>query len=208
MQGRSQSTDYERVNQVGDKEEHSVSHPQINNTSVFNIGPGARAQSLHRDDSICHVYHPAVSSHHLGRDYGIGFFVAGTKSTRQNGATRFIPGSHLWDYSERPREDLAVFAELEPGDALMMFSGCFHAGSANTTADEERQLYSTFTCRGWCRQEENQYLANEVEKVKQMPVWMQKFMGWSLSLPFTGWVNLDDPIRLLNKDDRGVDGFF
>lgn len=101
-----------------------------------------------------------------------------------------------------------MFAELEPGDAFMMFSGCFHAGSANTTAQEERQLYLTFTCRGWCRQEENQYLANDVEKVKQMPAWMQKFMGWSLSLPFTGWVNLDDPIRLLNEDDRGVDGFF
>ena len=185
-----------------------MSNPQLNNTSVFNIRPGANAQSLHRDDSICHVYHPAVSEHQLGRDYGLGLFVAGTKSTRYNGATRFIPGSHLWDYAERPVEDLTYFAELEPGDAFILFSGCFHAGSANTTANEERQLYSTFTCRGWCRQEENQYLANEVEKIKALPVELQKFMGYSLSLPFTGWVNLNDPILLLSSQHRGVDGFF
>ncbi|KAL8950905.1 MAG: hypothetical protein Q9222_003083 [Ikaeria aurantiellina] len=193
---------------LGHKQEHSTSKPQLNNTSVFRIRPGASAQSLHRDDIICHVHHPAALSHQLGRDYGIGLFVAGTRSTRRNGATRFIPGSHLWDYGERPQEELAVYAELEPGDALMMLAGCYHAGSANTTLDEERQLYSTFTGRGWCRQEENQYLANEVEQVRRLPVPVQKFMGWELSLPFMGWVGLDDPICSLHGEESGVDEYF
>ena len=144
----------------------------------------------------------------MGRDYGIGLFVAGTRSTRHNGATRFIPGSHLWDYAERPREDRAVYAELAPGDAFMMLSGCYHAGSANTTLDEERQLYSTFTGRGWCRQEENQYLANEMERVGRLPVHLQKFMGWELSLPFMGWVGLDDPICLLSGKESKVGKYF
>ena len=175
---------------------------------MFKIRPGATAQSLHRDDIICHVHRPAVTSHEKGRDYGIGLFVAGTRSTRRNGATRFIPGSHLWDYAERPREELAVYAELEPGDAFMMLSGCYHAGSANTSLDEERLLYSTFTGRGWCRQEENQYLANEVERVRRLPVHLQKFMGWQLSLPFMGWVGLDDPICLLSGEESEVGGYF
>lgn len=75
-------------------------------------------------------------------------FVAGTPSTSRNGATRFIPGSHLWDYSFPPREEDTVYAELRPGDAFMMLAGCYHAGSANLTSDQDRQLYRTFTGRG------------------------------------------------------------
>ncbi|KAL8670382.1 MAG: hypothetical protein Q9168_005077 [Polycauliona sp. 1 TL-2023] len=193
---------------IGDKQEHSTSKPQLNNTSVFKIRPGATAQALHRDDCICHVHHAAVPSHEMGRDYGIGLFVAGTRSRRQNGATRFIPGSHLWDYGDKPHEELAMYAELEAGDAFMMLSGCYHAGSANTTCDEERQLYSAFTGRGWCRQEENQYLANDVERVRRLPVQLQKFMGWELSLPFMGWVGLDAPLRLLRGEESKVCAYF
>ena len=36
----------------GQKREESVSKPQLNTTVVFNIGPGARAQELHRDDML------------------------------------------------------------------------------------------------------------------------------------------------------------
>ncbi|KAL8791961.1 MAG: hypothetical protein Q9195_005450 [Heterodermia aff. obscurata] len=205
--GRHFLTSKLRYDWVGTKEEHSVSDPQLNRTSVLHTGPGARAQSLHRDDSIFHVYNPAVSEHHLGRDYGVGMFVAGSRSTRHNGATRFIPGSHLWDYAEPPVEKQSYFAELEPGDAFIMLSGCFHAASANTTANEERRLYVTFMCRGWCRQEENQYMANDSEKVKSLPMELQRFMGYYLSRPFLGWVDMNDPILALHPQLQGVNGF-
>lgn len=140
-------------------------------------------------------------SHEQGRDAGIGLFVAGKKATRQNGATRFIPGSHLWDYSEGPpREDQTYHAELNPGDAFMMLSGCFHGGSANKTADEERLLFSCFYTRSWMRQEENQYLANDIEKIKELPLWLQERIGWSVSRPFLGWVDLNDPMRILRPE--------
>lgn len=58
------------------------------------------------------------------------------------------------------------------------------------------------------RQEENQYLANELERVKRLPVHLQKFMGWELSLPFMGWVGLDDPICLLSGEESKVVGYF
>lgn len=98
-----------------------------------------------------------MATHPIGRDAGIGLFVAGKKTTRHNGATRFIPGSHLWDYSEGPpRDDQTFYAELEPGDAFLVLSGCYHAGSANKTQNEERLVFSCFFTRGWMRQEENQ----------------------------------------------------
>ncbi|OKL57048.1 hypothetical protein UA08_07369 [Talaromyces atroroseus] len=174
-------------NWVGDKNEVSVCKPQLNNTIVFSIGPGARDQSLHRDDQIHHQNHRAVAKHEPGRDTGIGFFVAGKKTTRQNGATRFIPGSHLWDYAEGPaHEDQTVYAELNPGDGFMVLSGCFHGGSANKTENEERLVYSCFYTRSWLRQEENQYLANDKTKILELPNCLQERVGWGLSTPFLG----------------------
>lgn len=79
-----------------------------------------------------------------------------------------------------------MYLELEPGDAFMMLLGCYHAGSANTTPDEERLLYSTFTGRGWCRQEENQYLTNEVERVRRLPVHFAKFYGVGVEFAIYG----------------------
>ena len=187
------------LEQVGDKNEVSVSGPQLNNTIVFSIAPGARDQALHRDDVIHHPDHPAVAKHELGRDAGIGLFVGGKRTRKENGATRFIPGSHLWDYSEGPpREDQTFYAELEPGDGFMMLSGCFHGGSANKTKDEERLVYSTFSTRGWMRQEENQYLANDIEKIRELPEWLQEKIGYGLSRPFLGWIDLKNPMQVLH----------
>jgi ectoine hydroxylase-related dioxygenase (phytanoyl-CoA dioxygenase family) len=121
---------------------------------------------------------------------------------RLSGATRFIPGSHLWDYREGPpKEEQTVHAELNPGDAFMMLSGCFHGGSANTTTDEDRVLLSTFNTRGWMRQEENQYLANSMESIKELPSALQERMGYGLSRPFMGWVDLKSPMLLLHPEE-------
>ncbi|KIX09741.1 uncharacterized protein Z518_00822 [Rhinocladiella mackenziei CBS 650.93] len=197
-------------NWIGEKNEVSKSGPQLNNTIVFSIGPGAHAQALHRDDAIHHVYHPAAASHTIGRDAGIGFFVAGKRTTKRNGATRFIPGSHLWDYAAGPpQESQAFYAELEPGDGLMMLSGCFHGGSANMTdqpnADgevklEERLVYSTFMTKGYLRQEENQYLIHDLDKIRKLPERMQELVGYGLSRPFCGWIDLKDPMLWLHPD--------
>ncbi|KIX03720.1 uncharacterized protein Z518_07273 [Rhinocladiella mackenziei CBS 650.93] len=196
-------------NWIGEKREQSVSKPQLNNTIVFSIGPGARDQALHRDDMIHHRDHRAIAKREMGRDAGIGLFVAGKKTTRQNGATRFIPGSHLWDYNEGPpREDQTFYAELNPGDAFMVLSGCFHGGSTNKTETEERLVFSCFFTRSWMRQEENQYLANDWEKIRELPGWLQQRVGWGLSRPFLGWVNLNDPIVLLHPGEAKYKDLF
>lgn len=131
----------------------------------------------------------------------MGFFVAASRSTAQNGATRFVPGSHLWDYSIRlANENPSIQIEMERGDAFLMLSGCFHGGSENKTTDEIRTLYSVLSTRGYFRQEENQYLAHDMEKVKNLPLWLQKFAGYSISEPFMGWVEMDDPLRVLHPD--------
>ncbi|EME89570.1 uncharacterized protein MYCFIDRAFT_128824 [Pseudocercospora fijiensis CIRAD86] len=133
----------------GHKKTYATSKPQIMNSVCFSIRPGATAQPLHRDDWCYHVVARRADKYpdDLQRDTGIGFFVAAKKSTIQNGATRFIPGSHLWEHEREPDDDLAVPAELEKGDAFMMFASCYHGGGSNTTEDEERLLYSCFMTR-------------------------------------------------------------
>lgn len=139
---------------IGDTLETSVSNPQLNNTIVFSIGPGAKDQPLHRDDIVHHrnVERKEAADYKIGQDSAIGFFVGGKKTTKANGATRFIPGSHLWDSATPPSEDLAAYAELEAGDAFIMLASCYHGGSANTTTDEERLVYSCFMTKGYLRQ--------------------------------------------------------
>ena len=58
----------------------------------------------------------------IGRDTGVAIFMALTPTTKANGATRFIPGSHLWDYNRAPPDDneSSVYIELSPGDAFFM----------------------------------------------------------------------------------------
>lgn len=138
----------------GSQKEVSVSEPQLNNTIVFSINPGARAQELHRDDMIHHNFQPAITSdqYKMGRDTGIGFFVAGKRTTKENGATRFVPRSHLQATDTPPNEADAVYAELEPGDGFIMLSSCYHGGSANMTENEERLVYSCFMTKGFLRQ--------------------------------------------------------
>ncbi len=141
-------------NWVGDVQEHSKSRPQLHNTIVFSIGPGAKPQPLHRDDMVHHRIkeRKEAAQYTMGQDSAIGFFVGGKKTTKENGATRFIPGSHLWKHDTPPAEHLSVYAELEPGDGFIMLASCYHGGSANKTTDQERLVYSCFMTKGYLRQ--------------------------------------------------------
>ncbi|RFU33832.1 hypothetical protein B7463_g2472, partial [Scytalidium lignicola] len=187
----------------GDRDTLNVSPPQVNNTIAFSVRPGdSYDQPLHRDDDIHYADRPRVDVYPRtdSREYGIGFFVAGTKTTKTNGATRFIPGSHLEATEHPPDENFARYAELNPGDGFIMLSSCYHGGSANVTRDEERLLFSCFMTRGWLRQEENQYLAVPPEIAKTLPERIQKLLGYAVSEPMLGWLEFRDPRYLIDPE--------
>ncbi|KIW31840.1 uncharacterized protein PV07_03433 [Cladophialophora immunda] len=182
----------------GECMEH-ISKPILNAHTVFSISPGARAQALHRDDSIHHNVVPAISreDYRVGRDTAIGLFMAGKKTTQANGATRFVPKSHLQHTWDPPSEEGVVYAEMEPGDAFIMLASCYHGGSANTTENEERLLFGCFMCKGYLRQEENMPLAVPTEKIAQYPTEIQAKLGYDVSAPYLGWVDLRSPLEVL-----------
>lgn len=180
-----------------------MSAPQLSTTVTFSVGPGTKAQGLHRDDDIYHTQHPAAAEHHLGRDTMLCLFVAGKPCTKRNGATRVVPGSHLWDYTAPPPSYVTspesfAHAEMQPGDAFFMLGGVYHGAGSNTTIDEERLVYAAFATRGYLRQEENQYLANDLDKIRELPVEIQRFAGFGASKPYMGWVDMEEPLKMLN----------
>jgi ectoine hydroxylase-related dioxygenase (phytanoyl-CoA dioxygenase family) len=150
---------------AGQSQHESVSKPQVSATIVFAIQPGAKDQVLHRDDGNSHNIIPEITEDQYApaRDDTIGLFVAGSKTTRQNGATRFVPRSHLQHTFTKPPDEAAdpdcvVYAELDPGDAFMMLGSCYHGGSANKSVDEERLVFASFSTKGYLRQVSRNFL--------------------------------------------------
>ena len=84
----------------GDERKESVSKPYVHSCMAMRIGPGGKAQPLHRDDYISHNYHTEIDAwddeRDKNRETAVGFFVAGNRITKENGGTQFIPKSHLW----------------------------------------------------------------------------------------------------------------
>ncbi|TDZ20887.1 Dioxygenase swnH1 [Colletotrichum orbiculare MAFF 240422] len=199
----------------GNEKKESVSKPYVHSCVAMRIGPGGKAQPLHRDDYISHNYHEEIDKwddeRDKNRETAVGLFVAGSRITKENGGTQFIPRSHLWgsDREQPPSVDECIFADMEKGDAFIMLASAFHAGGHNTTKDEKRLMFATFSIRGYLRQEENQFLAVPHEKAKTYDERIQRFMGYELSEPACGWVEEMDPIFVLrpelNKDRRPTD---
>jgi hypothetical protein len=50
-------------------------------------------------------------------------------------------------------------------------------------------------------QEENQYLSVPREKVLEYPEHVQRKIGYELSQPYLGWVDLADPLAFLKGED-------
>src|SRR5262245_23974177 len=99
---------------------------QVNVTHIIRIMPGEVAQVMHRDRwswGYLKEIEPQLNT-----------IWALTDFTRENGATRIVPGSSTWPDSRRPRPDEIAYAEMEAGSALVYTGSVFHSGGANQSA--------------------------------------------------------------------------
>jgi hypothetical protein len=102
-----------------DIDEDNVIDPLLSISITLHIGYGAPRQRLHRDDNVHGIRHG--KNFELGKVSQFGCLIAGTKTTRENGATMFVPGSHLWDDERRVRTDEVCFAGKDP---ILFLSTC------------------------------------------------------------------------------------
>jgi ectoine hydroxylase-related dioxygenase (phytanoyl-CoA dioxygenase family) len=187
------------VIQLGSQQITNWSQPYLSGCGTFYVHPGGDPQDLHRDDFVYSHRNGEAKEYVVGRDMMINMLVACTESVKANGATRLIPGSHLWDYSVPCSEDDVVWADLQPGDALMILGSVFHAGSRNTT-DRVRHVLSTTAVRGEFRGEENGYLTYSKEQILRLPVHLQKFFGYTFFPPSLNYVDFKDFLHRIDPD--------
>ena len=171
-----------------------LGHYQLSAPVGIRIGPGERAQILHRDDAIYPLPepHPPVVVNTM---WPLDEF------TESNGATRLIPGSHRWAPGRRPGPaDPVLTATMSPGSVMIYLGSLWHGGGANTTGQPRLGVILEYAA-GWLRPQENHCLAVPAAVVRDLPERLQELLGYNIYPPFVGYVDGRHPRRLLSAAD-------
>jgi ectoine hydroxylase-related dioxygenase (phytanoyl-CoA dioxygenase family) len=168
----------------------------LSGTTCMHIGPGEVHQGLHSDDGLVSVPRPRMPMM-------VTTIWAFTDFTESNGATRVVPGSHLFDHEPRKGEPVEhIAAEMPAGSVLVVNGGTWHCGGANTSEDDWRLGISVQYCQGWLRQQQNQYFSLTAEDVKAMPERLASLCGFSLYRGIMGHVDGASPASVLGVGGR------
>lgn len=145
---------------------------QLHLTQAVSISSGEGAQSIHRDRGVWGFRVPREIETQFSTIWAINDF------TRENGATRVVPGSHLWeDEREHCQEEIA-YAEMESGSVFIYSGSVLHGGGQNQTASDRVGLLLHYTL-GWLRQEENQYISCPPHIAKTFSPELRSLIGYS-----------------------------
>jgi ectoine hydroxylase-related dioxygenase (phytanoyl-CoA dioxygenase family) len=165
----------------------------VSSLSSIAICPGETGQPMHADDQLIPLPkpHPPVVCNTMW---------AITEFTRDNGATRIIPGSHLRDSSPSPGQhyDGVIPAEMPRGSVLVYHGSLWHKGGANKT-DARRVGIAMNYCAGFIRQQENQQLGIPREIARGFSPRLQELVGYGVYRGLIGHIDKHSPVDLLGS---------
>lgn len=136
-----------------------LGHPAVLEAVQAVIGPNVRLSMLNARDALPHCG-PSQPLHsdadHGGKPDETGYFACTAiwtldDFTRQNGATRLIPGTRR--SGQLPKEALAdvlaphpdeIIVEGKGGDVFVFNGHCWHARGANTTGSSRREILAHY----------------------------------------------------------------
>jgi ectoine hydroxylase-related dioxygenase (phytanoyl-CoA dioxygenase family) len=171
-----------------------LGHYQLSAPVGISIGPGEQAQILHRDDAVYPLPQP-------GPPVVVNTMWPLDEFTSDNGATRFITGSHRWEPGRQPAPDDEVeTATLAPGSVMFYLGSLWHGGGANRT-DRPRLGVILEYAAAWLRPQENHCLAVPRSVVRQLPERLQELLGYNIYPPFLGYVDGAHPRKVLSADE-------
>ncbi|MFG3022501.1 phytanoyl-CoA dioxygenase family protein [Streptomyces sp. NPDC048254] len=148
---------------------------------VIEIGPGNKAQPLHRD---LENNYPFIGMGPAGPMVMINFLIALTDFTDENGATRVIPGSNHWpDYEDRGTPEMTIPAEMKAGDVLFINGKVSHGGGANRTTDCYRRGVAFALQPGFLTPEEAYPFIVDQELARSLPEHVQRLIGFRSQYP-------------------------
>jgi hypothetical protein len=160
----------------------SCLHYLLSTAQLIEILPDETVQHLHRDDTAW-IYAPMPTD----RDAAPAPDVAQLEVivlyslcdfTAENGATRVVPGSHLWPARRKPQEHEVVAAEMKAGSAIFYVGKTLHGGGPNQTKDQMRRALFLGFSLGWLRTKENFFISTPIDAVREMPERVQKLLGY------------------------------
>lgn len=167
----------------------------ISSLSSISIDPGEVAQPVHADDALLKLPrpHPALVCNSMW---------ALTDFTAENGATRIVPGSHLYesrpDYGSHPE---SIPAEMPKGSILVWNGSLWHGGGANRSSERRVGIAMNY-CAGFIRQQENQQLGIPLEQVRTFTPRLQELAGFGTYSNLMGHIDKRSPAQvLLGRDD-------
>ena len=188
----------------------SCARYQLNLGHLLQRGPGSDEQWLHRDEAVW------SDMPRPGPELQLATVIAFVDFTRENGATRVVPGSHRWPdrqltpgeqlQQRAPAPDEIAYAEMPAGSAVVYTGGTIHAGGANGTDTPRRGAHLSY-CLGWLRTEENNYLSTPPAVAATLPRVAQELLGYALhdSIPrgggYLGMVRMQDPVDLMARGE-------
>lgn len=171
--------------------DHVLGHYQFSAPVGIQIGPGEVAQVLHRDDDV----YPLTRTH---QDVVVNTMWPLDDFTVENGATRFVPGSHRWEEGRKASEEETTAAVMPAGSVLIYVGNLIHGGGANTT-DRPRLGVILEYAASWLRPQENHVLAVPREIARELPERLQELLGYNIHPPFLGYVDGRHPRRVLSS---------
>jgi ectoine hydroxylase-related dioxygenase (phytanoyl-CoA dioxygenase family) len=162
---------------------------QINLTQAIAIDPGEPAQALHRDEGMF----PAT----LPFEVMVNVLWTLDEFTEANGATRIVPGSHLWPKDRRGLDSEGVAMTAPAGSAIIWLGSAIHGGGANRTDETRRGLIISYSL-GWLAPAEKLLLSIPPEVARGFPRRLQRMIGYQVHRPNLGWIEGRDPIEWLD----------
>jgi ectoine hydroxylase-related dioxygenase (phytanoyl-CoA dioxygenase family) len=146
---------------------------QLHVTAALEVGPGARAQMLHREhDAFTYFPHPRPN-------LVVASMWAITDFRADNGGTLLVPGSHTWPGDRKPTAAEIVAAEMPAGSVLFWLGGTLHGAGANVSQDWRYGIVLTYSL-GWLRQEENQYLDVPPDVARRLSPELRAIIGYKM----------------------------
>jgi ectoine hydroxylase-related dioxygenase (phytanoyl-CoA dioxygenase family) len=166
----------------------------VSSLSSISIGPDETPQPIHADDQLIPIPkpHPPTVCNTMW---------ALTDFTEANGATRLIPGSHLWDHSPNYGQHYdSIPAEMPKGSVLVWHGSLWHGGGANTTPQRRVGIAMNY-CAGYIRQQENQQLGIPRDLARRFAPRLRELIGYGIYNGLIGHIDKQDPAKVLLDAD-------